>query len=114
MTKTSVEKHLIPFLQQTIVILNGDKMLRTGRLLIFNIKDFTIQLTLQKSPGSRITYEMPYPYNITTVSNVASFDYTLDRLAGNDSLLRVKMNLCKPDKANKFYNTSITLKKYAP
>lgn len=110
MTKELVESHFINCLQREISIYNKeDRLLKSGKLVLFNIREYTIQLVMSKKNGS-FTYEIPYPFGINNQTNKIKLDYTLDNLCKNDIVLKAKLNLCAPAKKNKFYNTTITIK----
>lgn len=113
MTKELVESHFIDCLQREISIYNKeDRLLKTGKLVLFNIREYTIQLVMSKK-GTTYTYEIPYPFNIVHIidqTNKIKLDYTVENLCKNDVVLKAKLNLCAPVKKNKFYNTVITIK----
>ncbi len=93
-------KHL---LQRSIKItLNRRKLLRRGKLLLFNTKDHVITFTIKTHKGALRTYEIYYPYDVIDKkdSKEIIFDYSLDSLMIDDLLA---------DKLLKKYKTSSTI-----
>ena len=111
MTKDIIESHFLPFLQTNIGIYNKqNKIVKSGKLIIFNMHEYTIHFVFAKKNGN-FTFELPYPfmvYNETT--KVIKLDYRLDTLSNNDTLLKYKFILNQPQKKNKFYDTILTIK----
>ena len=70
-------------LQRSIKItLDRRKLLRRGKLLLFNFKDHVITFTIKTHKGALRTYEIYYPYDVINSegTNEIIFDYTLDSL----------------------------------
>jgi len=111
MTKDIVESYFLPLLQTNIGIYNKDnKLLKSGKLLIFNIHEYTIHFVFAKKSGN-FTYELPYPFSVAKEKNrTVKLDFRMETLAGNDTILNYKFILNQPTKKNKFYNTIITVK----
>ena len=111
MTKDIIESKLIYFLQRKVGIYNDEnKLLKSGKLNLVNIRDYTIQFVFIKPQGGSFTYEIPYPFHVTFSNNNLMLDYKLTTLSRNDDILDYKFIIHKPVKKNKFYNTLITLK----
>lgn len=111
MTKDIIESKLIYFLQRKVGIYNEDnKLLKSGKLNLVNIRDYTIQFTFIKPQGGNFSYEIPYPYYVTVCNNNLLLDYKLRTLSHTDDILDYKFIIHKPTKKNKFYDTVITLK----
>ena len=58
-----VTNFLKPFLLQDIVIKTDKKILKRGKLKIFQIKQYYINLSLEYKDSIK-NYEIPYPYKI--------------------------------------------------
>lgn len=111
MTKDIIESKLIYFLQRKVGIYNEDnKLLKSGKLNLVNIRDYTIQFTFIKPQGGSFSYEIPYPYHVTVCNNNLQLDYKLRTISHSDVILDYKFIIHKPAKKNKFYDTVITLK----
>ena len=59
----NVIEHLKPFLLRDIIIKTDKKVLKRGRLKIFQIKQYYINLSLEYKNSIK-NYEIPYPYKI--------------------------------------------------
>lgn len=111
MTKDIIESKLVYFLQRKVGIFNEEnKLLKSGKLSLVNIRDYTIQFYFIKSQGGRFTYEIPYPYHVTVCNNNLLLDFKFKTLSRNNDLLDYKFIIHKPAKKNKFYDSIITLK----
>jgi len=64
---TSLEnfsEYIKPYLLETIAIKTDKKIIRKGKLKIFQVKQHYARLTLEDGERTRI-YEVPYPYDIS-------------------------------------------------
>lgn len=111
MTKEIIESYFLPYLQTNIGIYNKEnRLLKSGRLIIFNIHEYTIHFVFSKKNGN-YTYELPYPFGVIEETNKnLKLDYRNELLARNDDILSYKFILNQPVKKNKFYNTTLTIK----
>lgn len=70
------EKNFLPFFQKNITITLENKIIRTGRLLLFSIKDFYLHFTLLSNNVQK-NFELPYPFE-TYMENLTSDILVLD------------------------------------
>ena len=111
MTYLTVEENLKQFLQRNIRIQIGEKVLREGRLILFNLKDYHLVFTI-KIKGRNKNYELPYPFvNILKNENCLVFDYQLKHLHNNDPML-LKHKIFTPSKKSKLWNNIVTINAY--
>lgn len=97
------------FLQKNIVFfINGEKPLKTGKLLLFKFKDFYFNFTIKTDDTIR-TFELPYPFLVTERVNSIAFSYTIEDFSQKNMELLVKAKLLKPKKRNKLYNSVVVL-----
>jgi|TARA_R110002020_G_scaffold162162_2_gene347638 hypothetical protein len=59
----NITDHLKPFLLRDIIIRTDKKVLKRGRLKIFQIKQYYINLSLEYKKSIK-NYEIPYPFDI--------------------------------------------------
>ena len=105
----STEKIINKFLQKNVVFfINGEKPLKTGKLLIFKFKDFYFNFTIKTDNVVR-TFELPYPFAVKEGSDFVSFSYTIEEFSQKNLELLVKAKLLKPKKRNKLYNSMVVL-----
>jgi len=78
-----------PFLLKDIIIKTDKKVLKRGRLKIFQVKQYYINLTLEYNDANK-SYEIPYPYNTSYHNNVGILNYHLSSFIPNKQINRVK------------------------
>jgi len=84
-----VTNFLKPFLLQDIVIRTDKKILKRGKLKIFQIKQYYINLTLEFNDSVK-SYEIPYPFKMHHEENVAVLNYQLSSFIPTRQMNRVK------------------------
>jgi len=110
MTKEIIESRLLHFLQRKIGIYNqNNKLLKSGKLTLLNIREYTIQFIFTKPTGI-FNYEIPYPFNAINENNTLTLDYKLNTLSKNNDIINYKFIIHTPNKKNKFYDTLIFIK----
>ena len=90
--------------------LNG-KVIKEGRIILFNIKDFYINFMLITKKQVTKNYEIPIPYDIKTTPNSLIFDYSVKHITkGSGEILRMITQLqTKVGKKSKFYDNILTI-----
>ncbi len=74
---TSIEKfadYIKPYLLQEVAIKLGDKIIRRGKLQIFQMHQHYAKLTLVDGERTRL-YDVPYPYDIVVEHNTTKLSY---------------------------------------
>jgi len=103
------ERMIFDFLQRNVTFyINSEKPMKSGKLLIFRFKDFYFNFIL-KTDNTTKTFELPYPFKVTTGENCLYFSYTLEDFSQKNIDLLIKAKLLKPKKKNKLYNTTVVL-----
>jgi len=100
----SLEKNINIFLQQNIKISVNNKFVKTGKLILFSIKDFYLNFTLQQHNSKKII-EIPYPYDFFYENNKMVLSYMLNKFHLNITDVQNHIKLLTPKKPNKFFNT---------
>jgi hypothetical protein len=67
-------------LQQEVDFNIEHKTVRKGRLILYNVHDYYFKFTILTKKDVIKTYEVPYPYKITTTSNSVKFSYKIQDL----------------------------------
>ena len=67
---------LKPYLLQDIIIKTDKKIIKKGRLQIFQAKQYFINLSLEINGNIKIL-EIPYPYKVETLDDRVIFNYHL-------------------------------------
>lgn len=74
-----IEESLKPFLLTDLSFNIEDKKIKSGKLILFSVRDFFCIFTfLDTEKQKKITYEVPYPFSIKREANRLIFDYTIE------------------------------------
>ena len=73
---TKLEDQLKSLILQHVEFKLNDKVVKKGRVKVFNTKQFFIKFKLEMAEGSK-DYELPYPYKVIPIKNGFIFDYCL-------------------------------------
>ena len=84
-----VTDFLKPFLLQEIVIRTDKKILKRGKLKIFQIKQYYINLTLEFNDSVK-SYEIPYPFKMDHEEGRGILNYHLSSFIPTSQLTMVK------------------------
>ena len=97
--------HLKPFLLQDVAICTDKKIIRKGKLRIFQMKQHYAKLTLEDEVRTRL-YEIPYPYEITTDGRKLTLCYQLNKFL-NFGDLDLQVKFLDSTKRSKLYDTNV-------
>tara|TARA_R110000765_G_scaffold355577_1_gene445761 strand:+ start:621 stop:968 length:348 start_codon:yes stop_codon:yes gene_type:complete len=98
------------FLNDIAFVVNG-KVIKKGKLLNANIKEFFIIFKLEVQKGGITTFEVPYPFELIDTKDSIKFDYKLEKFVFNDIVKLAKVRRLKPKKNSKFYDVVMSLNK---
>lgn len=101
----SFSDHIKPYLLQDVAICTDRKIIRKGKLRIFQIKQHYAKLTLEDEVRTRV-YEIPYPFEITTQGSKTIFCYKLSKLL-NFGDLDLQVKFLDSSKKSKIYNENL-------
>lgn len=108
----TTDKKIFPFFQKNISITLDNKVLRTGRLLLFSIKDFYLHFTLLTNDVQK-NFELPYPFDTymeNLTSNVLILDYRLSRFTKNlPTISTLSKTLYHKSKCMKFFDNVVKI-----
>jgi len=99
-----LEKSINLLLQQNIKISINNKFVKTGKLILFAIKDFYLIFTLHTQHVKKIV-EIPYPYDFYMKDNKVILSYLVNKFSANITEVENYIKLLSPKKPNKFFNT---------
>lgn len=113
----SIERYndqLMSLLQSSVTIKCKNKVIKTGTIKLFNIKQYFIRFYIeQKNTKETKILELPYPYTIDVDDkNNVNFNYSLSCLKGMSPLIAsggIKSITSKVDKVHKFYNSVVSI-----
>lgn len=106
-----IENNFKDFLLNNVNFVINEKIIKKGKLINLSVKDFFIIFQLEIPKGGIKSFEIPYPFGITSKKTFVSFDYRLSTLTQNDTYKFVKARNFKPKKNSKFYDVRMLMKK---
>ena len=106
-----LENKLKPFLQRNVSFKADTKVLKKGRLILFNVIDFYIVFTIETAfSNKRQTYEIPYPFSVERLSDDALLlDYRFEHLYNNNQEIKNLLNRQSKDCRSKYLDTKVIL-----
>mgnify|MGYP003148294596 CR=1 FL=1 len=84
-----VTDFLKPFLLKDIIIRTDKKVLKKGKFMIFQIKQYYINFTLEIN-GTNKNYEIPYPYRLQNDEDIGVLNYHISSFIPGRQMTRVK------------------------
>jgi|TARA_R110002050_G_scaffold6130_14_gene26022 hypothetical protein len=107
----NTEKVLKTVLQKNIRFTVNGKGIREGKLILYQIKDYYMSLTIFTKKSQTKQYEIPIPFDIQHSGEDIIFDYTLHNVTKNDSLRKWLITSLsnKIGKKSKLYNNKLTI-----
>jgi hypothetical protein len=103
------ENILKQYLQSKIVVKHNNKSLRTGKLTLYNIKQYFIKLYIETEKKEIKTLELPYPYKIHYYDNSCVFNYHLSSICNNHlQTMNLLQSLCS-EGTDKLYNNTLEI-----
>jgi len=104
-----LEKHINCFLQRRVNFVSNGKIIKSGTLLLFTVKDFYLNFTILIG-SSKKQVEIPYPFSFERTGNSITLDYTLGKLYHGISTISQTVQDLTLKKPNKYYNAKVYLK----
>ena len=91
-------------LQRDVVFYIKQKVLRKGKLLLYNQADYYIKFNILTNKNILKTFEIPYPFSIYKRHNNICLSYLL-----TDLFCEKHTDFVEYDTSNKFYDTRLTI-----
>ena len=106
-----LQKSMEGLLQRDIKLVVNDKVLREGKLILYNIKDYHIECIFITKKNQQKVYEIPVPFGITVKPSCVIFDYSTKLISkGNlDNVMIVRMLALTIKKKSKLYDNVLTI-----
>lgn len=98
-----IEESLKNLILKNIHFKLDNKIIKKGRLKVFNTKQFFIKFKLDGDQGVK-DYELPYPFKIVKVPNGYMFDYCLSAFIPKTEEVYWKMKLLNTDNSSKIHD----------
>lgn len=105
-----IEQIIKHFLLRDVVFSLEEKKLKSGKFMLFAIRDFFCIFTLfDQTKNKKIIYEIPYPFNIEHNDNKITFDYTLNTFCKNNKDIIEASKGTGRKKPSKFFNKKLVV-----
>ena len=105
-----IEDTLKTLLQRQVRFVVNNKVLKEGRIVVFNIKDFYISFVIHTKKQQTKTYEIPVPYSISTHKNNVLFNYSNKLIAKNSKCFTLIKVISKEiGKKSKLFDNMLTI-----
>jgi hypothetical protein len=105
MTHELVENTLKDLLLRDVKITSRKRVLGTGRILLYELKDFNIKLHFTNNKK----VEILYPFAILRQQKTIFFDYTLNHIHQDDIIQKVRTKNMVKNSRNKYYDLLVSI-----
>jgi len=110
MTLEIYNKILQNFLQSRVIIKCDTKVLKTGKLTLFNIKQYFIKFYIETDKKESKVLELPYPFLIDySDEGICSLNYKLSSLCNNTQPVISKLKTCRTNASHKIYDNIVSI-----
>ena len=110
MTLEIYNKILQNFLQSRVIIKCDTKVLKTGKLTLFNIKQYFIKFYIETDKKESKVLELPYPFLIDySNEGICSLNYKLSSLCNNTQPVISKLKTCRTNASHKIYDNIVSI-----
>lgn len=99
---THIEEKLKPLVLSNLEFVLDGKIIRKGKLKIFNTKQFFINFKINDDDQDK-EYKLPYPYRVREENKGLVFDYCLSAFCPRTEELYWKMKAMDKSSASKFH-----------
>ena len=100
-----VIEHIKPHLLSDTVIKTDKKILKKGKLKIFQVKQHYLRLMIEIA-GNLKMYELPYPFDVKTKNGITTFNYKLTTFLKDDDL-QLQAKLMDTSNKSKIYDNLV-------
>lgn len=103
-------KILQNFLQSRVLIKCDNKVLKTGKLTLFNIKQYFIRFHIENDKKINKVFELPYPFSIELDDKgKCTLNYCLSSLCNNHSITMSSLRGMKQNNTHRIYDNRVTI-----
>ena len=110
MSDSGIETYLKSILQRNVKFVVNNKVLKEGRVVVYNLKDFYISFILNTKKNQNKTYEIPRPFKVTSQDKCLFFDYSISLVAktkkSNTLIGSISKNI---GKKSKLFDSTLTI-----
>ena len=110
MTLEIYNKILQNFLQSKVTFKCDNKVLKTGKLKLFNVKQYFIKFYIETDKGESKVLELPYPFLMNYGDNViCTLNYRVSSLCNNTQPVIGRLKTCKTTSSHKIYDNVVNI-----
>jgi hypothetical protein len=110
MNITLYDKILQQFLQSKVAIKVNNKVIRIGKLKLFNIKQYFIRLHIENEKNVIKVLELPYPYLMNyNEGKGCTLNYKLTSLCNNHRDTVNMLRSIRSDSQHKIYDSEVSI-----
>lgn len=110
MSLENYNKILQQFLQSKVVFKCDNKVLKAGKLKLFNIKQYFIKFYIETDKGESKILELPYPFLINyTGTGVCTLNYRVSSICNNTQPVIGRLKACKTSASHKIYDSVVSI-----
>ena len=103
-------KILQNFLQSRVIFKCDNKVLKTGKIKLFNIKQYFIKFYIETDKNESKVLELPYPFLINySGEGNCTLSYKISALCNNIQPVCNMLRGCKTTTASKVYDNVVTI-----
>lgn len=109
-SETYLEEVLKNLLQKNVKFVLNDKIVKRGKILLFNQNNYNIEFTLNKDENIR-RFEIPIPFNVEVwdEDGLFYFDYRFKTLCKKSKKLEKIVKSMDHTTDNRFYDTILEI-----
>tara|TARA_R100000908_G_C3708603_1_gene116125 strand:+ start:246 stop:572 length:327 start_codon:yes stop_codon:yes gene_type:complete len=100
-----IENTLKSLLLREVKIVSRKRVLGTGRILLYELKDFNIKLHFTNNKK----VEILYPFSVLRKDKFVYFDYTLEHIHQEDIIQKVRTKNMIKNPRNKYYDLLLSI-----
>lgn len=105
-------KILQTYLQSRVIIKCNNKVLKTGKLTLFNIKQYFIKFYIETDKKTSKILELPYPFLMENENNICTLNYRLTSLCNNYIPTVNSLRTVNKNTASKVYDNIVSIRPF--
>jgi len=107
--ESNIENVFNNYLLRNVQFVHNNKVLKSGKFLFFNVKEFYLNFILTNEKNEQRVWEVPYPFKIYYQPDCFVLDYKIDSFCNGIEDIILHANVLNVNKKNKFFNSFLYL-----
>jgi len=105
-----IENFIKPLLLTNISFILDGKKIKTGKLMLFTVRDFFCVFTLNDmNKNKKVIYEIPYPFSLKQLKEGIEFSYTLESFCEKNTAIYSSVKKLCEKKTSKLFNKKLVI-----